>query len=103
MTRTHLLLIEVPEILHLLLRPALGVRHEVRTHHGAMSWAKRCARRSPRATFSFTGSPEDPDPLTRLDQTGRETWNLLTTTQAGRYVQLSSPRTFCSYDPELDR
>ena len=94
----RILLTGIPPALHEPLTRALTGRHEIATLDGDVRDRETCARGS-RCDVIVHGIPPHPDPLVMLDEASRGTWNLLTTTQARRYVLLSTMRLYDAYDP----
>jgi len=95
----RVLLVDVAEPLANSVRAALGRRHRVDTFAGDVRELDRCRNVSDAADVVIHGFADDAEPLDRLDSAGRGTWNLLTTTAATRYIQLSSMRLLSRYHP----
>ncbi|HEY6738069.1 MAG TPA: NAD(P)-dependent oxidoreductase [Actinopolymorphaceae bacterium] len=94
----RVLLVDVPQPLRTALAAELGRRHEVVEFAGDVLDAEHCAARA-EADVVVQGRPDIADGSARIEHATRGTWNLLTTTRAERYVQLSSLRHFAAYDP----
>lgn len=92
----RVLLAGIPELLGRPLRVELARRHDVRTLVGDCRDRDRCLA-SAACDVVVHGLPSDAEALEVIDAATRGTWNLLTTTRARRYIQLSSMRLFESY------
>lgn len=94
----RVLLVDVQDQLAGPLRDALAARHEVTTFEGDPRELEACAQAATSDALVH-GLRPSADALEAIDLAGRGTWNLLTTTGASRYVQLSTMRLFEGYDP----
>jgi nucleoside-diphosphate-sugar epimerase len=94
----RLLLVGVPSLLRDRLAAELGRRHEVRDLTGDARDLAACTAAADCDVVIHGFEPGD-DPVDDLDRATRTVWNLLTTTRASRYIQLSSMRIFTAYDP----
>ena len=92
------LLVDVQEPVAAPLREALSQRHEVVSLGGDPRDLEIC-RQAAGCDVVVHGFAPGADALARIDAAGRGTWNLLTTTRARRYVQISTMRLFERYDP----
>ena len=97
----RILLAGVPSIILNPLRLELARRHDVQTLSGDARDREQCLAA---AAFDVVvhGLPGLEDPAEAIDAATRGTWNLLTTTGARRYIQLSSMRHFGDYDVRWD-
>lgn len=99
----RVLLVDIPALLENPLRHALGARHQLIDLDGDSRDLETCRRAAgTNVIVHGHGDLETSDPGLALDRAGRTTWNLLTMTSAGRYVQLSTMRMFDTYDPGWD-
>jgi len=94
----RLLLIGLPTALRDRVAAELGRRHEVRDLTGDARNAADCEAAADCDVVIHGFEPGD-DPVDDLDRASRSVWNVLTTTRASRYIQLSSMRIFTAYDP----
>jgi nucleoside-diphosphate-sugar epimerase len=96
----RVLLVDVAEPLATRVRTDLSRRHRLDTFTGDVRDLDRCrqvADATDPVDVVIHGFDAAADPLDRLDCAGRGTWNLLTTTTASRYIQLSSMRLLSHY------
>lgn len=92
------LLVDLQEPLAAAVRDALADRHEVTTFASDPRDLAACSKAASCDVLVHGLRPVG-DALDAIDLAGRGTWNLLTTTAASRYVQLSTMRLFEGYDP----
>jgi nucleoside-diphosphate-sugar epimerase len=93
----RVLLVDVQEPVAAPLTEALSQRHEVTVFSGDARDLETC-RQSASCDVIVHAPRPSADALEAIDFAGRGTWNLLTTTTASRYVQLSTMRLFEGYD-----
>jgi len=92
----RVLLVDLPPSLAENLPGALSRDHDVVTFDGDVRDLAACAAAAD-CDVVVHGIPTDGDALAMLDRASRGVWNLLTTTNARRYVLLSSMRLFDAY------
>lgn len=94
----RILLVDLPSLIIPGVRDRLSPSHELIMLDGATLDREACAAHA-EVDLVIHGAQDRDDPATMIDTATRGTWNLLTTTSARRYLQLSTLRLLDDYHP----